>query len=568
MRYTRQAVQPKAPRTDMGAVLKAPGKPARTGYEKYNDEGAISGLEVNASLWGVGTKAPAKGGGMPHPEQKIEDGSKATSAKKMMSLEEVEASMMVKSKKRASAQEQPAPGSLAPPAGGSQPGLVQEYPPPTASTSRSARPPPHDTAQQPLHRQGQYPPMPTQILAAPTQRDLPVSYGGEPRHYGEVGQAPAHQPRQTLQNPNRNAPQMQPFPPSAMRDSRLPPLHGPMVSGGSVSRAPPMPLPQQLMNMSEEQRMAIGMEEARRAKRNYKIYLLSRDNGLMTPQDKNFVTRIQLQQLVSATGNPNEQEADAALDEDFYFHVHSHIRRGPRAEPQQPLNALAQTYLFQTGTRHGGVVGRRQKRGGDMHVQRMEQQVQRAVEAAKLKPKNNQLVIQGSLGKISFSNVKTPRQMLNIKRSDSNQDANRPPGVGRAGSERRSQSYVAGKGDRRGTLRQIENVYSALMRMEDQERRMPEADDAAVEVAAEQQAAWAHEMKVLKQKLWVELKVMEPIVAKYGVQPRHPLPLDDVLIQGPRPVRRCRIRSSPSCPLRRARGSSPASSGRWTRSSV
>ena len=552
----------------MRTMLKATGKADRTGYEKYSEEGAISGLEVNASLWGVGTKTPMKGVGMPQPEQKTEDSSKATLAKKMMSLEEVEATMMAKSKKRASAQGQSDHGSLAPLASGSQQGLLQEYPAPMPSASHLTRLPPQHAAQQPLPHPGQYPSMPAQIPAAPRQRDMPVPHGPELRHYGEAGQASDYQPRQILQNPNRNTPQMQPFPPSAMGDPRLPPLHGTMVSGGSASRAPQMPLPQQLMNMSEEQRMAIGMEEARRAKRNHKIYLLSRDNGLMTPQDKNFVTRIQLQQLVSATGNPNEQEADAALDEDFYFHVHSHIRRGPRADPQQPLNPLAQTYLFQTGIRHGGVVGRRLKRGGDLHVQRMEQQVQRAVEAAKLKPKNNQLVIQGSLGKISFSNVKTPRQMLNVKRSDSNQEVNRPPGVGRAGSERRSQSYVAGKSDRRGTLRQIENVYSALMRMEDQERRMPRADDGTGEVAADQHAAWAHEMKALNQKLWVELKVMEPIVAKYDVQPRHPLPLDDVLIRGPCLARRCRIRSSPSCPLRRASGSFPASSDRWTRSSV
>jgi hypothetical protein len=39
-------------------------------------------------------------------------------------------------------------------------------------------------------------------------------------------------------------------------------------------------------------------------------------------------------------------------------------------------------------------------------MQRMEQQVQRAVDAAKNKPKSKQLVIEGSLGKISFSNAK------------------------------------------------------------------------------------------------------------------------------------------------------------------
>ena len=56
-------------------------------------------------------------------------------------------------------------------------------------------------------------------------------------------------------------------------------------------------------------------------------------------------------------------------------------------------------------------------------MQRMEQQVQRAVEAAKTKPKNKQLIIEGSLGKISFSNAKTPKPLLNIKRRDSSEGA-------------------------------------------------------------------------------------------------------------------------------------------------
>ncbi len=56
----------------------------------------------------------------------------------------------------------------------------------------------------------------------------------------------------------------------------------------------------------------------------------------------------------------------------------------------------------------------------------MEQQVQRAVEAAKNKPKNKQLIIEGSLGKISFSNAKTPKPLLNIKRADNAAEINRP----------------------------------------------------------------------------------------------------------------------------------------------
>jgi DNA topoisomerase 2-associated protein PAT1 len=129
----------------------------------------------------------------------------------------------------------------------------------------------------------------------------------------------------------------------------------------------------------------------------------ARYNGLMTPQDKNFIQRIQLQQLVSINSTEDN------VNEDFYYIVHSAIRA--RSNPQQPLSQLAQTYLF----RNGGRGNRRQ----DNHLQRMEQQVARAVAAAKARPKASQLVLEGSLGKISFSNAKTPRPMLNIKKAES-----------------------------------------------------------------------------------------------------------------------------------------------------
>jgi DNA topoisomerase 2-associated protein PAT1 len=246
--------------------------------------------------------------------------------------------------------------------------------------------------------------------------------------------------------------------------------------------------------LSEEERAAFLQEDAKRAKRNHKIFLMSKDNGLMTPQDKNFITRIQLQQLVTATGNPNEVGNDSALVEDFYYQVHNQIRGGPRQHPGQPLSNFAQTYLFQTGGRHGNM--RRQARGGDNHMQRMEQQVQRAVEAAKNKPKNKQLVIEGSLGKISFSNAKTPKPLLNIKRMD---------------SEAHRKHAVSGN-DRKTVLRDIENVYNTLMQMEDHDRHLPpplteDVNPTLVGLHMD----WQEKAQKLNQKLWEELKVTVPL---------------------------------------------------------
>lgn len=254
------------------------------------------------------------------------------------------------------------------------------------------------------------------------------------------------------------------------------------------------------MQLSEEQRKASLEDDAKRAKRNHKIFLLSRGNGLMTPQDKNFITRIQLQQLVTATGNAGDADPEAALAEDFYYQVYSQIRGAPRQHPTQPLGHFAQTYLLQTG---GRLNNRRQGVNGDNHMQRMQQQVQRAVEAAKLKPKNKQLIIEGSLGKISFSNAKTPRPLLNIKRPESTDF--RPTSSRKGNAEVRSS-------DRKTVLRNLETVYQDLMQMEDYERQMPPPPTADDTDAAQVHMEWRQKVQALNRKLWQDLKVLEPIV--------------------------------------------------------
>jgi DNA topoisomerase 2-associated protein PAT1 len=214
----------------------------------------------------------------------------------------------------------------------------------------------------------------------------------------------------------------------------------------------------------------------------------------MTPQDKNFITRIQLQQLMTATGNLDERGPEAAIAEDFYYQVFSQIRGAPRQNPQQPASQFAQTYLFQTNNRFGA---RRNGRGGDNHMQRMEQQIQRAVEAAKARPKARQLVVEGSLGKIAFSNSKTPRPLLNIKRSEIG-DKHKLP-----------KSTIA---DRKEALRNIENVYVTLMQMEDHERTMPPPvnPDSNPE-AIEAHMQWRSKIDALHQQLWQNTKIMEPL---------------------------------------------------------
>lgn len=306
---------------------------------------------------------------------------------------------------------------------------------------------------------------------------------------GIQGQTPRILQRQG--GPTGQLPPQGPLEQMLQLSSQGQPPRGPQT--GPRPMGPPAIHPEMLIHLPEDQRSAILAEEARRAKRNHKIHLLSRGNGLMTPQDKNFITRIQLQQLVTATGGLEEQGPEAALAEDFYYQVFSQIRGGSRQNPNQAPNLFAQTYLNQTGGRGN----RRYGRGGDSHMRRMEQQVQRAVEAAKAKPKNRQLVIEGSLGKISFSNAKTPKPLLNLRRNDL--------GVPRP---RTAEAVASAK----SVLKDIENVYSTLMKMEDHERRMPPPtteESSADDIEA--QMIWRQRIQELNARLWNDLKVLEPI---------------------------------------------------------
>ena len=468
----RYSLQPRQMTT--GGTQSTSQRPRKTGYEKYQDPGYIPDIQAKSSVWGT---KPQQQAVQDVPTTLISTSRTVGTAKKMMSLDEVEAAMR--------AQSQP----LLP----SQPAPVPE---PLQHPHTQQQSIPRQTV-----RQQQSLPQP-----APQRPPDPPAHQGSQRHDRFPSQTSAqrlpHQPLQILQNPNRprHSPQ-----PSQDLDQQIQqtPAH---IPNQPVSRPiqdlPAITNPQQLMDLSDEQRKIYLEEDAKRAKRHHKIFLLSKGNGLMTPQDKNFITRIQLQQLVTATGGAGDSNPEAALAEDFYYQVYSQIRGAPRQHPTQPLGHFAQTYLLQTGGRMAGS-HRRNLINGDNHMQRMQQQVQRAVEAAKLKPKNKQLIIEGSLGKISFSNAKTPRPLLNLKRVDSNEP--------RPASARKAHHDVSGS-DRKSVLKNTEVVYSTLMQLEDHERQMPSPPVDGDAEAARTHMEWRVETQRLKAKLWQDLKVLEPIV--------------------------------------------------------
>lgn len=473
-------------------------KPKRTGYEPYQDPGYIPEIQAKSSVWGAGIVQKSK----PAEQQQTAPQQVPASARKILSLEEVEAQMRAQSHKPETKHEQPhfAQPPPMPLPHGVPPHM--QYP---------HQPFPQPEAFPPPFPQKDFPPI-NHYPPAPRDGNLPPGFHRQPQRPFPEQQSRPNVPMQMLQHPQRipNIPpqrsagppisgpyaqQQQPPPPPSQLQPQVPPTTGGQVP--SIAAMHP-----QFMQLPEEQRKALLAEDAKRAKRNHKIHILSRGNGLMTPQDKNFITRIQLQQLVSATGNTGDTN-DSLLSEDFYYQVYSQIRGAPRQHPRQPLGHFAQTYLFQTGNR-GGSGGRRQYQNADNHMQRMQQQVQRAVEAAKLRPKNKQLIIEGSLGKISFSNAKNPRTILSIKRPDS-ADGQKPTNV------RKSNQASLSPSDRKSILHNIEKVYTTLMKMEDHERKMPPPPDAEDAEAVEKHLEWRQQMDALNRTLWADMKVHEPI---------------------------------------------------------
>ena len=135
-------------------------------------------------------------------------------------------------------------------------------------------------------------------------------------------------------------------------------------------------------------------------------------------------------------------------------------------------------------------------------MQRMEQQIQRAVEAAKARPKARQLVVEGSLGKIAFSNSKTPRPLLNLKRPETN--------------DKLPKSHRSSIADRKEALRNIEAVYRSLMQMEDHERAMPPPiQEGSPPEAIQAHMEWRSKIDALHEQLWSNTKIMEPINPRY-----------------------------------------------------
>lgn len=156
-------------------------------------------------------------------------------------------------------------------------------------------------------------------------------------------------------------------------------------------------------NRGQSRRDPMTPEEQKRLQvRQAKVEKILKHSGLMTPRDKDFITRYQLSQIV--TEDP--------YNEDFYFQVYKIIQRGG-VVGESNKDSIARAYLEHSGHRLGG----RYKRA-DVALQRMQSQVEKAVTVAKERPqksKDHSDAREGVLGRISSAmNSKAPRRQLQI----------------------------------------------------------------------------------------------------------------------------------------------------------
>ncbi|CAE6441048.1 hypothetical protein ACGC1H_003663 [Rhizoctonia solani] len=223
------------------------------------------------------------------------------------------------------------------------------------------------------------------------------------------------------------------------------------------------------------------MEEKRRIKA-IKIAQMSKYNDLMSQSDKDFITRIQVSQLV--TQDPSE---------DFYAH----------SLGSSGIAAAA------SHTR-----GRRRENA----LQKMATQVERIVNNAKAREleKGAQSAghLQGALGKVSGRSYKAaPRQLLQVEHDHiSKEDAATAKQAAQLGREALGNQPGAGAGivkrdplTRREALIILEEIYDRVLKIEQLQRAPPSPEDPVAE------ARWRETYESETDALWSFLPILTPL---------------------------------------------------------
>lgn len=264
------------------------------------------------------------------------------------------------------------------------------------------------------------------------------------------------------------------------------------------------------------------MADMKRQRKANKIASMSRYNDLMTGGDKEFITRIQLSQLV--TQDP--------YISDFYAQVHSAITRarlaamgGGSAEGPTVLPVGADGRGLGVGVvRTNGTGGRKLK---ETAMQRMTVQVKRIVEnAQKRAVAAPSATLQGALGKNKFrSSATAPRPALSVSASSRTLQTSTANTIANL-----LKGPLTGPGlDKRQPLTQkqvllrLEQLYEMILDLEHMRREQPLlppteqqkiqfgiSDEEAEEkrVKAEE---WTKQYEAAVEAMWQALLVQEPL---------------------------------------------------------
>ncbi|GAA5991415.1 hypothetical protein JCM10908_003303 [Rhodotorula pacifica] len=164
---------------------------------------------------------------------------------------------------------------------------------------------------------------------------------------------------------------------------------------------------EELVRAVEQRILEHEAAEQMRKRKAMKIASMAKHNNLMSNSDKDFITRIQVSQLLT----------DDPYADDFYFHIMAAIKAsrqtailaatggpGPQLGPQQNLASA------------GPAANRRPNRR-DNAMNRMAQNVQRLVDIAKKRNmhESNTLSLDGALGKIATRTRSAPRPLLQVR---------------------------------------------------------------------------------------------------------------------------------------------------------
>ncbi|KAI5886553.1 uncharacterized protein SCHCODRAFT_083696 [Schizophyllum commune H4-8] len=252
------------------------------------------------------------------------------------------------------------------------------------------------------------------------------------------------------------------------------------------------------------------MEEKRRRKAS-KLHCMARYNDLMTQSDKDFITRIQVSQLV--TQDP--------FNDDFYAQVYAAIvrsRMGLHAQDERVLK-----FGNVGGVGLGFSQNHRSRRPNAM--QRMEQQVERIISNARKreeeKSQHSLHALQGALGKTSGRSYKAaPRQLLqvdsagsdahaHISKDDAKDAAAEAAKLGREalGITGESNGIVARKPfTTREVLMRLEHLYDVVMQAE-------RLNNSRVEEGEEGFEEWQAEYDKIRERLANGIELSVPLEA-------------------------------------------------------